>query len=84
MWLLYVVIWSLLLLVVDAPDIRFTEGVEYFLCILWVHRTGRSWFKGTRVVSLPSNIITNGVEGVYRRSHCWQAATQWAEKGQLV
>ncbi|OXV06282.1 hypothetical protein Egran_05950 [Elaphomyces granulatus] len=95
-WLfLYAVIQSLPLLVVDAPDIMYTDGVEYFLCVAprggapWVHndsRTGRSWFGvtgGTGVVSLPSDIITNGVEGVYRRSHCWQVATQWAEKSQL-
>jgi len=95
-WLfLYAVIQSLPLLVIDAPDIRFTEGVEYFLCVAprggapWVHndsRTGRSWFGvagGTGVVNLPSDIITNGVEGVYRRSHCWQVATQWAEKSQV-
>lgn len=92
-WLfLYAVIQSLPLLVMDAPDLRHTQGVEYFLCVAprggapWVQndsKTGRSWFGvagGQGVVSLPSDVVTNGVEGVYRRSHCWQVAEQWAEK----
>lgn len=93
---LYSVIQSLPMLVVDVPDVRFTEGVEYFLCIAprggapWIHndtKTARSWFGvagGAGVVSLPSDIVINGVEGVYRRSHCWQVAEQWAEAGALI
>ncbi|KAL1962382.1 hypothetical protein VTN77DRAFT_9721 [Rasamsonia byssochlamydoides] len=96
-WLfLYAVIQTLPLLVVDAPDLRHTEGVEYFLCVAprggapWVQndpKSGRSWFGvagGTGVVSLPSDVVTSSVDGIYRRSHCWQVATQWAEKGQLL
>lgn len=93
---LYAVIQSLPMLVVDVPDVRFTEGVEYFLCIAprggapWIHndtKTARSWFGvagGAGVVSLPSDVVINGVEGVYRRSHCWQVAEQWAEAGALI
>lgn len=94
-WLfLYAVLQSLPMLVIDVPDLRYTEGVEYFLCVAprggapWAQndpKTGRSWFgvaNGAGVVSLPSDVVTNGVEGVYRRSHCWQVAAQWAEKGQ--
>lgn len=93
---LYAVVQSLPMLVVDVPDVRFTEGVEYFLCIAprggapWIHndtKTARSWFGvagGAGVVSLPSDVVINGVEGVYRRSHCWQVAEQWAEAGALI
>lgn len=96
-WLfLYAVIQSLPLLVVDVPDVRYTEGVEYFLSVAprggapWIHndpKTGRSWFGvagGQGVVSLPSDVVTSSVEGIYRRSHCWQVAEQWVESGQMV
>lgn len=29
-------------------------------------------------MSLPSDLVEHGVEGVYRRSHCWQKAAQWS------
>lgn len=89
---LYAVIQSLPLLVVDVLNVRYTEGVEYFLCVAprggapWIHNDGkmaRSWFGvagGAGVVSMPSDVVVNGVEGIYRRSHCWQAAEQWADK----
>lgn len=89
---LYAVIQSLPLLVVDVPNVKYTDGVEYFLCIAprggapWIHgenKTARSWFGvagGAGVVSLPSDVVVNGVEGIYRRSHCWQMAEQWADK----
>lgn len=96
-WLfLYAVIQSLPILLVDAPDVRYTEGVEYFLCVAprggapWIHndsKAARSWFGvagGAGVVSLPSDVVTNGVEGIYRRSHCWQVALQWAEKDEIM
>lgn len=93
---LYAVIQSLPMLVVDVPEVRFTDNVEYFLCIAprggapWIQndtKTARSWFGvagGAGVVSLPSDVVINGVEGVYRRSHCWQVAEQWAEVGALI
>ncbi|CBX99628.1 hypothetical protein IAQ61_005119 [Plenodomus lingam] len=88
--LLYAIIQSLPLLVIDAPGVRFTEGVEYFLCE--VPRSGvpwgredttrtRTWFGvagGAQVVSLPTDIVEHGVEGVFRRSHCWKKAQQWS------
>lgn len=90
-WLfLYAVIQSLPMLVMDVPGVRFTEGVEYFLCevprsgVPWARedtsRT-RTWFGvagGAQVVSLPTDIVEHGVEGVFRRSHCWKRAQQWA------
>ncbi|KAJ5361849.1 hypothetical protein N7541_002693 [Penicillium brevicompactum] len=93
---LYAVIQSLPMLVVDVPEVHYNEGVEYFLCIAprggapWIHndtKTARSWFGvagGAGVVSLPSDVVINGVEGVYRRSHCWQVAEQWADAGALL
>ncbi|KAJ5224572.1 uncharacterized protein N7469_008075 [Penicillium citrinum] len=93
---LYAVIQSMPMLTVDVPDVQFTQGVEYFLCIAprggapWIQnteKTARSWFGvagGQGVVSLPSDVVINGVEGVYRRSHCWQLAEQWAEAGALI
>jgi hypothetical protein len=93
---LYAVIQSLPMLVVDVPEVHYNEGVEYFLCIAprggapWIQndtKTARSWFGvagGAGVVSLPSDVVINGVEGVYRRSHCWTVAEQWAEAGALL
>ncbi|PGH15946.1 hypothetical protein AJ79_02113 [Helicocarpus griseus UAMH5409] len=95
-WLfMYAVLQSLPMVVVDAPEVRFTQGVEYFLCVPprggmpWCQdiKAGRSWFGvagGSGVVSLPSDVVANGVEGVYRRSHCWKAAMNWADQQQML
>ncbi|KAF1831675.1 hypothetical protein BDW02DRAFT_571798 [Decorospora gaudefroyi] len=96
-WLfLYAVIQSLPMLVVDAPGVRFTEGVEYFLCevprssVPWGREDttrARTWFGvagGAQVVSLPTDVVENGVEGVFRRSHCWKKAQQWAANDTLL
>jgi hypothetical protein len=96
-WLfMYAVIQSLPMLVIDTPGVRFTQGVEYFLCE--VPRSGvpwgredtaraRTWFgvgSGGQVVSLPTDIVEHGVEGVFRRSHCWKKAQQWAANDTLL
>lgn len=85
---LYAVIQSLPLLVTDAPTLRFTENVEYFLCQMpanprpWLEdgaRANRSWYNvagGTGVVSLPSHMVEFSVEATYSRSHCWKVAEQ--------
>ena len=87
---LYAVLQALPMLVVDAPDLKFTDGVEYFLCqppkggFPWVpkdHQVKKSWYGvagGTGLVSLPADLVDHGVEGIYRRSHCWVAAERWA------
>lgn len=90
-WLfMYAVLQSLPMLVVDARDIQFSQGVEYFLCV--PPRGGRPWMKedtaqsrswynvasGGGVVSLPADMIDHSVEGIYRRSHCWTVAAKWA------
>ena len=97
MWIfLYAVMQALPLLAVDAPNVRFAHGVEYFLCepprsgVPWANpdaarahgRVSRTWFgvSGGGVVSLPSDLVEHGVEGVYRRSHCWLRARDWSAK----
>ncbi|KAH7128439.1 hypothetical protein B0J11DRAFT_270921 [Dendryphion nanum] len=96
-WLfLYAVLQSLPMLVIDVPNIRFTEGVEYFLCepprsgVPWGREdTGRArtWFGvagGSQVVNLPTDIVEHGVEGVFRRSHCWKMAQKWSQNDALL
>lgn len=87
---MYAVLQSLPLVVIDAPGVRWTKGVEYFLCEVpkggapWIqegHNHGKSWYSiagGGGVISLPADIVEHGVEGIYRRSHCWEVAQKWA------
>ena len=90
-WLfMYAVLQSLPMCVVDARDLSFTHGVEYFLCV--APRGGRPWMKedtahsrswynvarGSGIVSLPAEMIDHSVEGIYQRSHCWEVAAKWA------
>jgi hypothetical protein len=90
---LYVVMQSLPLLVVDAPGIRWTQGVEYFLCEVpkgtppWVREEvgSKSLYRiagGATVVSMPADSVENSVEGIYQRSHCWQMAALWSGEAQ--
>ena len=93
---MYAVLQSLPLVVVDAPGIRWSKGVEYFLCevpkgtIPWsqeAHRAAKSWYGiagGTGVVSLPADVVEYSVESIYRRSHCWQVAQKWANNGNIA
>jgi hypothetical protein len=86
---LYAVIQALPLTVTDAPDLIYTDGVEYFLCevplggLPWTEDGSgpkMSWYGiqgGTGVVSLPSDVVNYGVEATYRRSHCWTVAEKW-------
>ncbi|KAG7292964.1 hypothetical protein NEMBOFW57_003009 [Staphylotrichum longicolle] len=85
-WLfLYVVLQSLPMLVVDAPGLRYTEGVEDFLCEApqgnppWTEDAGltrKMWYKtgSDHVVELSADVVMFSVEGIYMRSHCWLAA----------
>lgn len=93
---MYAVLQSLPMVVVDARDVQFSEGVEYFLCI--PPRGGRPWMKedtsqsrswynvssGGGLVSLPADTIDHSVEGIYRRSHCWTVAAQWATASEAM
>ncbi|RMZ81786.1 hypothetical protein DV738_g2047, partial [Chaetothyriales sp. CBS 135597] len=96
-WLfMYAVLQSLPMTAVDARDVKFTEGVETFLCI--GPRGGRPWMKedtsqsrswynvasGGGHISLPADLIDHSVEGIYRRSHCWQVATKWVPQGAIA
>ncbi|KAI9860906.1 MAG: hypothetical protein M1813_005585 [Trichoglossum hirsutum] len=92
----YAILQSLPMVVIDAPDIRWHEGVEYFLCVPpkggapWSRDDGSrrmSWYGiagGTGVVSLPSDVVDHGVEGIFRRSHCWTIAETWAGQGSVT
>ncbi|KAI1821898.1 hypothetical protein F4861DRAFT_428276 [Xylaria intraflava] len=89
-WLfLYVVIQSLPMLVVDAPGLKYTEGVEYFLCqppkgsLPWMEdapAVRKRWYEvagGGGLVELSEDAVEFGIEGIYHRSHCWLAAKEW-------
>jgi hypothetical protein len=86
-WLfLYAVLQSLPMLVVDAPGLSFTEGVEYFLCQPstgnppWFdgRNVEKHWFQvGGGVVQLSTDTIMFSTEATYARSHCWLAAKEW-------
>ncbi|KAK4193367.1 hypothetical protein QBC35DRAFT_372198 [Podospora australis] len=92
-WLfLYVVLQSLPMLVVDAPGLHFTEGVEYFLCEApqgnppWAEDAGevrKVWYQTAdrNVVELSADVVMFSVEGIYMRSHCWLAAKEWQVAG---
>ncbi|KIH90397.1 hypothetical protein SPBR_00132 [Sporothrix brasiliensis 5110] len=91
-WLfLYVVLQSMPMLVIDAPGLRHTEGVEYFLCeppqgrAPWVEDAGevrKAWFQTAGgagpLVELSADVLLYSVEATYHRSHCWLAAKVWS------
>ncbi|KAL8419867.1 hypothetical protein RB594_002863 [Gaeumannomyces avenae] len=85
---LYVVIQSLPILAVDAPGLRYTEGVEYFLCQApqgtppWMEdamEVRKRWFEAANgsKVQLAADTVMFSIEAVYGRSHCWIAAKNW-------
>ncbi|EFX05236.1 hypothetical protein CMQ_3305 [Grosmannia clavigera kw1407] len=90
-WLfLYVVLQSMPILVVDAPGLNHTDGVEYFLCEPsqgrppWVEDAGevrKAWFQTAGgagpLVELSADVLLYSVEATYHRSHCWLAAQKW-------
>lgn len=90
-WLfMYAVLQALPMTGVDARDLKYTEGVEYFLCV--PPRGGRPWMKEDQstsrtwynvdnsggYASLPTDLSDHSVEGIYRRSHCWTVSAKWA------
>jgi hypothetical protein len=90
---LYVVIQCLPMLVVDAPGLKYTEGVEYFLCqppvgnLPWMEGAGqvrKVWYEvsgGEGIVELSADVVMFSVEATYHRSHCWLAAKIWEGQG---
>lgn len=88
LWMfLYAVHQSLPALVIDAPGLQFTQGVEYLLCALprdhvpWATHKERAWYSvggGGGVVALPSNAVEFSREAVYRRSHMWVRGQEWS------
>ncbi|KAF2726060.1 hypothetical protein K431DRAFT_280090 [Polychaeton citri CBS 116435] len=95
---MYVVLQALPMLACDAPSLKWTKGCEYFLCepprsgVPWAspeaaQGTKRNWYSvgdAGGVVSLPSDVIEHGVEGIYRRSHCWQMAEKWSADNPIL
>ena len=91
-WLfMYAVLQSLPMVVVEAPDVQFTRGVEYFLCepprggLPWAREDSsraRTYYEvaggAGGVIALPSDHVAHSVEGIYHRSHCWEVASLWA------
>lgn len=89
-WLfLYVVVQSLPILVIDAPGLMFTEGVEYFLCEPpmgnppWAEdgsQVRKLWYEvsgGAGYVELSADAVLFSVEAIHHRSHCWLSAKLW-------
>ena len=88
-WLfIYAVIQALPLLVVDAPGLKCTDGVEYFLSEFskesppWMRQTHgqkTTWrVPGSEtMVHMPAASVEHSNDAIYQRSHCWQAAEQW-------
>ena len=78
---LYAAIQTLPMIVMDAPGVRSSSGVEYPLCapvfgnMPWNEKeNNRIMFaidNSNTMVELPADVVKNGVEGTYRRSHCW-------------
>lgn len=90
-WLfVYAVLQALPLVTVDGPQLQHTTGVDYFLCesprfgVPWARedalrdasRTGIARAGG--IACLPADLFHHGAEGIYFRSHCWQAAKEWS------
>ncbi|KAI9766994.1 MAG: hypothetical protein M1840_005953 [Geoglossum simile] len=91
----YAILQCLPIVVIDAPDVRWHQGVEYFLCVPprggapWTRDEGsrrKSWYgiAGGNLVNLPSDIVDHGIEGIFRRSHCWTVAETWAGQGSVI
>ncbi|ELR10323.1 hypothetical protein VC83_07950 [Pseudogymnoascus destructans] len=72
---LYAVLQSLPPLVMDAPGIRYTEGVEYFLCKPPLGHL--PWQDGRTMRDYPFDAAENTAEAIYTRSHCWMAGADW-------
>lgn len=92
MWMfMYVVLQALPMLVVDAPGIRWHQGVEYFLCepprqgLPWVSASSEGAAGRARKSTygipgkMPIDVVEHGVEGIYSKSHCWRRAAEWKE-----
>nr|POE73075.1 hypothetical protein CFP56_31014 [Quercus suber] len=92
---LYAVLQALPMLTIDAPGIIHNRGVEYFLCepprngVPWVQfapndRAAIAVGDGSDPVSLLADLTEPGIEGLYRRSHCWQAAEEWTAANPIL
>ena len=91
-WLfVYAILQTLPLVVVDAKEVQFSDGVEHFICqaprggMPWVKNdtsSSRTWLDAAddgNTISQSSSDIDNSTAGVYPRSHCWKVAADWVE-----
>jgi hypothetical protein len=84
---LYAVLQVLPLLISDAPGLNYTDGVEYFLSATPPERMPWITDAVTNIERfqtakgewsyLPTHQIEFGINSIYSRSHCWQAANSW-------
>ena len=89
-WLfMYAVIQALPLVVIDAPGLKYTEGVEYFLSEFakesppWLpqSRQQRTTWRipgSDTMVDMPAASVEHSLDAIYQRSHCWTVAREWA------
>ncbi|KUJ18473.1 uncharacterized protein LY89DRAFT_497003 [Mollisia scopiformis] len=87
---LYCVLQVLPLLISDATDLSFTDGVEYFLPATpefapW-SRNGNQHQKPVQYVTATGDIVyatdrqvRNGDNAIYERTHCWHQARRFAD-----
>ncbi|KKA29524.1 hypothetical protein TD95_003549 [Thielaviopsis punctulata] len=89
---MYCVIQTLPWVVIDAADVKFSEGVEYFLCqpatgnAPWVADFGqvrKQWYitPDGQTVELSADAVKFSTEAVYLRSYCWKKAAEWERMG---
>ncbi|KAE8443027.1 hypothetical protein EG329_002421 [Mollisiaceae sp. DMI_Dod_QoI] len=91
---LYVVLQVLPLLISDAPGLRYTEGVEYFLSAM--PPENMPWVEGAKsqmnlyqsadgtISRMPAHQVEFGINSIYSRSHCWEAANNWLLKDRTM
>jgi hypothetical protein len=90
-WLfIYCVLQSLPLLTVDAPGVKFSQDIDYFLCqpsrgqVPWSTKTQtKAAFRDptTGLWSvMPSHIMDLGIDEVYRLSHMWIQGEVWEKQ----
>lgn len=69
--LIYGVLQTLATVAGDAPGLKYTEGVEYFLCSKL--RGTPPWVSG----GLPAEEGPGGIDDHHTRSHCWTVMGTW-------
>jgi hypothetical protein len=90
-WLfLYVVLQALPRVTIDAPGIRFYEGVQYFLCqpargrLHWSREGAqKEWFRDPvtgAITSMQRDALDLSDDAIYQLSHCWRRGQAWEQE----